>query len=388
MTAVRVREGDCLEVMRQMAVEGVRVDALVSDTPYHLKSIVARFGKTSLDDDTQTSQRARDKSDPSARLTRGFMGQSWDGGDVSQRVEVWRAAYRLLKPGGWLLAMSATRTQHRMVCAIEDAGFEVRDLIGWMYAQGFAPNKPARDGEGVRLKPAWEPISVSRKPLGEPTVQANLDRYGVGALRVQDCRVEGGNRTVAFNRLPAGQGRRIWGEDDANERRGTQAAPKDYEGRFPANLILDGSDEVRALFPDSAGQQGDVRGTEPPMRNKVYGEFKSRPAAPKREEDDLSAARFFYCAKATKEERAFDHPTVKPLALMRYLVKLVTPPGGLVLDPFAGTGQTGAAAALEGRRAILIEKEAEYAAKLRERFPSGLGGGSERPRRRLDVLRA
>ena len=358
--------------MRQMAAEGVRVDALVSDTPYHLKSIVARFGKTSLDDDTQTSQRARDKSDPSARLTRGFMGQSWDGGDVSQRVEVWRAAYRLLKPGGWLLAMSATRTQHRMVCAIEDAGFEVRDMIGWMYAQGFAPNKPARAGEGVRLKPAWEPISVSRKPLGEPTVQANLDRYGVGALRIQDCRVEGERRTAAFNRLPVGQGRRIRGKDDANARRGTRAAPKDYEGRFPANLILDGSDEVRALFPDSNGPQGDVRGTEPP----------------KREEDDLSAARFFYCAKATKEERAFDHPTVKPLALMRYLVKLVTPPGGVVLDPFAGTGQTGAAAALEGRRAILIEKEAEYAAKLRERFPSGLGGGSERPRRRLDVLRA
>ena len=373
--------------MRQMAAEGVRVDALVSDTPYHLKSIVARFGKTSLDDDTQTSQRARDRSDPSARLTRGFMGQSWDGGDVSQRVEVWRAAYRLLKPGGWLLAMSATRTQHRMVCAIEDAGFEIRDLIGWMYAQGFAPNKPARAGEGVRLKPDWEPISVSRKPLGEPTVQANLDRYGVGALRVMDCRIPLTGKTDS--RL-GGNG--SWSTENAAKNvYGNFAGVRvgsSPDGRFPANLILDGSDEVRALFPDSAGQQGDVRGTEPPMRNKVYGEFKSRPAAPKREEDDLSAARFFYCAKATKEERAFDHPTVKPLALMRYLVKLVTPPGGIVLDPFAGTGQTGAAAALEGRRAILIEKEAEYAAKLRERFPSGLGGGSERPRRRLDVLRA
>ena len=159
--------------MRQMAAEGVRVDALVSDTPYHLKSIVARFGKTSLDDDTQTSQRARDRSDPSARLTRGFMGQSWDGGDVSQRVEVWRAAYRLLKPGGWLLAMSATRTQHRMVCAIEDAGFEIRDLLGWMYGQGFAKNKTMRNGEAVGLKPAWEPICVARKPLGEATVLAS-----------------------------------------------------------------------------------------------------------------------------------------------------------------------------------------------------------------------
>ena len=351
-----------------MAVEGVRFDALVSDTPYFLTSIVTRFGKTHLDDDTETSRRARDKSDPSARLTRGFMGCGWDD-DVAQRVEVWRAAYRLLKPGAWLLAMSGTRTQHRMVCAIEDAGFEIRDMIGWMYGQGFSPNRPMRAGEGVRLKPAWEPICVARKPLGEKTVQANLDRYGVGALRLQDCRVGDGRRTEAFTRLPAGQGRRMWGQDDAEGRRGTQAVPKDCAGRFPANLILDGSDEVRALFPDSAGQQGDVRGTEPPPRNKVYGKFEGHPPAARREEDDLSAARFFYAAKATRAERAFDHPTVKPIALMRYLVRLVTPPGGLVLDPFAGTGQTGAAALLEGRRAVLIEKDPGYAKGLRERFP-------------------
>lgn len=366
--------------MRQMAVEGVRVDALVSDTPYHLTSIVQRFGG-------KASAAAKGGDGSFSRLSRGFMGKQWDGGDIAQNVEVWRAAYRLVKPGGYLLAMSATRTQHRMVCAIEDAGFEIRDLIGWMYGQGFAKNPAMRNGEAVGLKPAWEPICVARRPLGEATVQANLDRYGTGALRVMDCRIPLTGKTDS--RL-GGNG--SWSTENAAKNvYGNFAGVRvgsSPDGRFPANLILDGSDCVRALFPDSAGQQGDVTGAEPPPRNKVYGKFTGRSPAPRREEDDLSAARFFYCAKATKEERAFDHPTVKPLALMRYLVKLVTPPGGLVLDPFAGTGQTGAAAALEGRWAILIEKEAEYAAKLRERFPSGLGGGSERPRRRLDVLRA
>lgn len=320
-----------------MALEGVRVDALISDTPYHLKSIVARFGRTSESDENGTGQRARGRSDAAARLSRGFMGREWDGGDVAQSVAVWRAAYRILKPGGYVLAMSATRTQHRMVSAIEDAGFEIRDLIGWLFAQGFVPNKPLRDGENVRVAPAWEPICIARKPLGEKNVQANLDRHGVGALRVQDCRIGDEVRVAAFNSLDPTHNNNFANPAIREQRLGTQSAPQEYVGRFPKNIILDGSDVVRALFPG-------------------------------RDEDDLSAARFFFCAKATTAERAFDHPTIKPAALMRYLVKLVTRPGAVVLDPFAGTGQTGHAALLEGRRAILIEKEPDYAAGLRARF--------------------
>ena len=326
----RVYEGDCLDVMRQLAREGVRVDSLVSDTPYHLKSITARFGGRNA----APAQHGRDGA--FGRLSRGFMGREWDGGTVSQNPEVWSAAYRLLRPGGWLLAMSATRTQHRMVCAIEDAGFEIRDMIGWMYGQGWAKNRVLPGRQSVGLTPAWEPICVARKPLGEKTVLANIARHGVGALNVGECW--------------------IYGDDP--------------EGRFPKNLIIDGSNVVRALFPDSKGQQGDGRGTEPSelTPNGIYGRYAERLPAARRIEEDPSAARFFYCAKATAAERAFSHPTVKPVALMRYLVRLVTPVGGITLDPFAGTGQTGHAALLEGRHAILIEKEPEYAEGLRRRF--------------------
>lgn len=372
---LRIYEGDCLAVMRDLARAGLRADALVSDAPYHLTSIVQRFGKGALDDDTQTSRRMRDRSDGAARLSRGFMGREWDGGDVAQSVEVWRAAYRLLKPGGFLFAMSATRTQHRMVCAIEDAGFEIRDQIGWIYAQGFVPNKPLRDGENVRLAPAWEPICVARKPLGDRlTVQANLDRYGVGAFRVQDCRVptdddlNGGAYSLDSGRGGFGDATGVFG---AGRSAGRAFVPP--KGRFPKNLIIDGSDVVRELFPDSRGQSGDVRGDEPSSPTKtVYGKFNGRVACRRREESDPSAARFFYCAKATREERAFEHPTVKPVALMRYLVRLAVRPGAIVLDPFAGTGQTGHAALLEGRQAVLIEKEPDYAANLRERFSGRL----------------
>lgn len=320
---LQIREGDCLDVMRRLALSGVRVDALVSDTPYHLTSIVKRFGG-------KNSAAAKGGDGSFSRLSRGFMGREWDGGDIAQNVEVWRAAYRLLKPGGWLLAMSATRTQHRMVCAIEDAGFEIRDLIGWMYGQGFSKNRRIMGRWSVGLKPAWEPICVARKPLGEKTVEANLLRWGVGALNIGDCRVEATGESRA--RVDeASADRRYADRGSTNFAMLPGVRGGDPEGRFPSNIIVDDSDAVRALFPGET-------------------------------------ARFFYCAKATADERAFDHPTVKPTALMRYLVRLVTVPGATVLDPFAGTGQTGHAALLEGRRAILIEKEPDYAEGLRRRF--------------------
>jgi site-specific DNA-methyltransferase (adenine-specific) len=365
-----IYSGDCLDVLRTLPADSV--DAIVTDPPYGLS----------------------------------FMGKRWDYDVPSE--EIWRECLRVLKPGGHLLAFAGTRTQHRMAVRIEDAGFEIRDLIAWVYGSGFpksldvskaidkaagaerevvgmrkreggpagmtqaagwnagpmsndnstvAITAPATDaarqwaGWGTALKPALEPITVARKPL-IGTVAENVLAHGTGALNVDGCRVEGAPPSVpqpVFN-SPTG---RTYGMKTGEGRNGemSQAA-----GRWPANLIHDGSEEVVGLLND--------------------------------------AARFFYCAKASKADRdegcegmeararkAYSgpvtsdprmtheqqrlpsrnhHPTVKPTDLMRYLCRLVTPPGGTVLDPFMGSGSTGKAAMLEGFGFIGIERDPEY----------------------------
>jgi DNA modification methylase len=225
------------------------------------------------------------------------------------------------------------------------------------------------EGWGTALKPAWEPIILARKPV-EGTIADNVLKHGVGGINVDACRVE-----------PTGESRERIGEKSQDRRYteegSTNFAAKpgirggDPAGRFPANLIHDGSDEVVLHFPDSAGQQGDVKGTEKSHtgdeNTNCYGEYGRVPFA--KRSDTGSAARFFYSAKATKADRAGSkHPTVKPVALISYLVRLVTPVGGTVLDPFAGSGTTGQAALDEGFKAVLIEREAEYAEDIRNRF--------------------
>jgi len=274
-----------------------------------------------------------------------FMGKSWDYKvpSVAQCLEI----YRALKPGAYLLAFGGPRTYHRIVCNIEDAGFEIRDQISWVFGSGF-PKSSNQKGEwkgwGSGLKPAHEPICVARKPL-IGTIPKNLSIYGTGALNIEGCKI---------------------GESN---------------GRWPANLIHDGSDEVLSLFPESPGQLAPV-GPENGLRNSVncYGNYGARDRFEPREDLDKSAARFFYSAKASRKDRnegcehmapgklnwssgeknpgSFqsdktdrtspnNHPTVKPTALMRYLVRLVTRPGGHVLDPFCGSGSTGKACMLE-----------------------------------------
>jgi site-specific DNA-methyltransferase (adenine-specific) len=287
----------------------------------------------------------------------GFMGKEWDHGVPG--VEFWEAALRVAKPGAHLVAFGGARTFHRLACAIEDAGWEVRDTLGWLYGSGFPKNHNA-------LKPAWEPIILARKPpFG--SVAGNIQRLGTGGLNVEDCRVpiDAGDaaaiekQVVGFNqtRSIGGSGKYQGG---AVIDRGAYSAAS---GRWPANIVHDGSDEVTAGMG--------------------------------------SAARFFYCAKASKADRdegceglpqtiqqsvahgdkrhgtlpytnepremkprprGNHHPTVKPTALMRWLVRLVTPRGGLVLDPFTGSGSTGKAAMLEGMRFVGAELNPEYAA--------------------------
>jgi site-specific DNA-methyltransferase (adenine-specific) len=357
--------GDCLSILPTLAKNSI--DACVTDPPYHLISIVKRFGG----DGAAPAQFGKDGA--YARASAGFMGKQWDGGDIAFRPEVWREVYRVLKPGAHLLAFGGTRTYHRLACAIEDAGFEIRDQLAWVYGQGF-PKSRNLDGDwsgwGTALKPAWEPIVLARKPL-VGTVAENVLKHGTGALNIDGTRIEA---TESIERL-SGINDNVYGADNRRSMiRGSNL------GRWPANLIHDGSEEVLAGFPDSnsgsaSGYNWDDSVNDNPAH--VSKNIKSGVHFG----DSGSAARFFYTAKADKDERlGSKHPTVKPLDLMQYLVRLVCPKGGTVLDPFSGTGTTGEAAFREGMRAILIEREAEYQADIRRRMALVLSGPDERAR--------
>jgi site-specific DNA-methyltransferase (adenine-specific) len=319
--------GDCLAVLPELDP----VDAVVTDPPYHL---------------VDSHSRAARPGTPMQRLARGFMGKAWDGNDIAFRPETWAVVASAIRPGGFLLAFGGTRTQHRMVCAIEDAGFVVQDTIAWLYGTGFPKNK-------ALLKPAFEPIVVAYKPGGPRTLQVDECRVGV-----DDTRRHGSG----------GFGRNFMDDD--------WVAPLvshngSASGRWPANVIHDGSDEVMEAFA-AFGQRKAAPHGPGVVTPGMFGIKAGHPGFG----DSGTAARFFYCAKAGKADRAGSkHPTVKPIALIRYLVKLVCPPGGTLLDPFAGSGTTGAAALAEGRRVVLIEREAEYVADIRRRLARRRPGG-------------
>lgn len=368
--------GDSRDILRTLP--DASIHSVVCDPPYALVSIGKRFGKPGA----APQQHGRDGL--YARAAAGFMGQAWDTGETAFSAEFWGDVLRVLKPGGHLVAFSGTRTYHRMVVAIEDAGFEIRDQLGWVYGSGF-PKSHNQSGEwqgwGTALKPAWEPIVLARSPLGS-TVAGNLHAHGTGALNISGCRVGEEVRYAAFTSLAPCSGNRLGDAETAGARRGTQGAAKEYVGRWPANLLHDGSAEVLAAFPDAPGQQGVVTGEEPssPFAN-VYGDMHSRAGRAEPRRDSGSAARFFYSAKADADDRiGSKHPTVKPVDLMRWLCRLVTPPGGTVLDPFAGTGTTGEAAWREGFSAVLAEREPEYREDIRRRMSLCLAGPDERKR--------
>jgi site-specific DNA-methyltransferase (adenine-specific) len=389
-----LHNADCLEFMRGLPDN--HVDAIVTDPPYEL----------------------------------GFMGKSWDRSGIANSVEMWSEALRILKPGGHLLAFSGSRTYHRMTCAIEDAGFEVRDQIMWVYGSGFpksldvskaidkaagakrevvgsykrgmamlpgnegadnwrenytgevaisTPATPAArqwQGWGTALKPAHEPICVARKPL-EGTVAENVMTWGTGAVNVDGCRVGTEDMSAQWGRS--------WNQDGSfgNGKRASQGKQVQL-GRWPANLIHDGSEEVVGLFPSNAGGRNpkghrnlsgertkydyDIGEFHPNDSKYLFNGLRVKIGVGYT--DTGSAARFFYCAKASKADRgdANSHPTVKPTELMRYLCMLVTPPGGLVFDPFTGSGSTGKAAVLEGFRFLGCDMTPEYVDIARARI--------------------
>jgi site-specific DNA-methyltransferase (adenine-specific) len=373
---VEVEQGDMRRVLAKMIEAGRTVHAVVTDPPYHLQSIVKRFGGASKDDDTKTSHDARTKSHGYARLSRGFMGKQWDGGDVAFDPETWRLVFHVLPPGGHVLAFASTRNYHRMATAIEDAGFEIRDQVAWLYGSGFPKSHNVADGIrkrhpdadpstaegwGTAIKPAFEPICVARKPV-EGTVAANFLKYGTGALNTLACGIPSDGRPLIEKRIGEADtvGHQIFGEglSPGSRHAGTTSAD-----RWPANVVHDGSREVSDLLPDAGGGVG-VRGgraSDSGWGFKGTGESVGLG-------DSGSAARFFYCAKASEADRLeSEHATVKPVALMRWLVRLVTPPGGWVLDPFAGSGTTAMACLAEGFNCIAVEREASHVADIRRR---------------------
>jgi site-specific DNA-methyltransferase (adenine-specific) len=361
--SVRILIGDCAQRMRDLPDN--RVDSVVCDPPYHLTSIVKRFG-------AENAAPAKvGKTGAYARASKGFMGQTWDGGDVAFRPETWAEALRVLKPGGHLVAFSGTRTYHRMAVAIEDAGFEIRDQLAWAYGSGFPKSHDAGDGWGTALKPAWEPIALCRKPL-IGTVAANVLKHGTGAINVDGCRIEGeGNKT--FERDAGDRSREQY-------RTGTTvgAAKPTELGRWPANIIHDGSDEVLAGFPNEAGgrdKREGGQGSRPGGFANIGADSGCNEPNGRLYGDEGSAARFFYCAKATTEERGEgnNHPTVKPVSLMRWLCRLVTPKGGTVLDPFMGSGSTALACDAEQFNFIGCELSPEYAAIAETRIRNAAG---------------
>lgn len=315
MTQLKLIHGDCLEELDW--IPNNSIDSIVTDPPYGLS----------------------------------FMGKKWDC-DVPS-VDIWRECLRVLKPGGHVLSFAGTRTYHRMAVAIEDAGFEIRDQIGWVYGSGF-PKSHNGEWGGTALKPAWEPIVLARKPL-IGTVEKNFEQHGTGGLNIDGCRVGDDVRynPPAHNKV-GGNSYNMSVVGMPPDASGTTVA-----GRWPANLIHDGSDEVVSVFPSAQGQQG---ATGKRKQGAVYGTVDEGIAGIQPRGDTGSAARFFYCAKASKADRGDvnTHPTVKPTDLMRYLCRLITPSGGIVFDPFMGSGSTGKAALAEGFRFIGIEREAAY----------------------------
>jgi site-specific DNA-methyltransferase (adenine-specific) len=394
---------DCRVAMA--AMDENSVDAIVCDPPYGLTQGNRKTPAPHRPESPYGRSRMGVNGDtlaiPKVSTAGGFMGMGWDHGVPG--VEFWVEALRVAKPGAYLLAFGGTRTHHRLMVAIEDAGWEVRDVVMWVYGSGFPKSHNGVWG-GTALKPAWEPIIVARKPL-IGTVAENVRAHGTGGLNIDGCRVPVDVDADAAQIRTMQRGQRT--EDTSGQEWGLSKNGGDVpqvirpDGRWPANLIHDGSEEVLAAFPNAKGQLAPSVEDGEPQGNSIYSSMnRGGPHHIPRDELDKSAARFFYCAKASKSDRdegcdtmpdrvlamsnqakaeqargnlnvadsgmntgkvrKNSHPTVKPTALMQYLCRLVTPPGGTILDPFMGSGSTGKAALKEGFKFVGIELDEEH----------------------------
>lgn len=413
--------GDCLEELATLDADSV--DSVVSDPPYGLEFMGQdwdSFG--SVVESPKDAGGFQDGSGGNAySRSRIRVGYQKPAAYQQFMTQVAEALLRVMKPGAYGLMFGGTRTYHRVTCALEDAGFEIRDCLGWLYGSGFPKSSNQKGdwaGWGTALKPAWEPVVLFRKP-SRLTVPRNLERHGVGALNVDGCRVGKEPRiNDPAGNVPGGNSLMLSVSGMPRD-----ATPKPCFGRWPANILHDGSDEVLAVFPESKSGSRKTGVHVAAGGSGVYGDYHEA-ELPALAASSGSASRFFYCAKASKADRdeglgedfqeaevrggggrveqgyeeAGDlaraagaygalkaakrntHPTVKPTALMRYLCRLVTPPGGLVLDPFTGSGSTGKAAVLEGLQFLGIEKNPEYVRIAEARVQAARMVESEEPR--------
>ena len=433
---MRLHNGDCLNVLKMMIEDEVFVDSIVTDPPYHLTSIVERFGK----DNSAPAQYGTDGA--FKRASTGFMGKEWDGGDIAFRQETWELCLKVLKPGGHLLAFSASRNYHRMAVAIEDAGFEIRDQIMWLYGSGFPKSmnigkaldkklgneresfgtklKKAGDmrggnyvkggdyksieieitkgnteweGWGTALKPAHEPLVLARKPLSEKSVVDNVLKHRTGGINIDECRVEGNDakypdtnpdfrdqgrqskENMGIDKLSFGQTENVKRKKVVRKSRsddsvfnngnssfraeGTLYADADPRGRFPSNVMHDGSDSIKELFEDKSRYFYCAK-TSKAERNQGLDNFIKKNKVFNGQSPNASKDMKGVEQKFTTKPSANIHPTVKPIKLMKYLCRLITPKGGTILDPFMGSGSTGMAAKEENFEFVGIEKEEEY----------------------------
>lgn len=428
MNSENVVCSDCLEYMQTMPENSV--DSIVTDPPYGLSFMNKEWDSFGTDTRQPGDEHYWVPDNPYGR-SKARYGWNQDKSKLASSnrafqesmTPIFTEALRVAKPGAHLLCFGGTRTFHRMACAIEDAGWELRDCIMWVYGSGFPKSMDVAkaidkstgyvgevigertvdvgmqgghmhagrksqqqqqqvrslsdqakkwEGWGTCLKPAWEPIIVARKPL-DGTVASNVLTWGVGAMNIDACRVAIEQDDDVFAKNPhtrsKGKNSGIYGAYGAAESNWNGA-----KGRFPANLVHDGSQMVLDLFPDTGRSSGGgmhTRGTAGEEATNTYGTYTGGVAIKSVGMGDSgSAARFFYCAKASKKDRGEgnNHPTVKPVALMEWLVTLVTPQGGVVLDPFAGSGTTLVACERLGFDSIGIEREPEYVEIIKRRL--------------------
>lgn len=409
---VTLHAGNCLDVIRELPDSSV--DAVVTDPPYGLANTTPNQVADTI---VRWVNGDRDYIPSGA----GFMGKAWDA--FVPPVAVWDECLRVLKPGGHVLAFAGSRTHDLMTLGIRLAGFDIRDGVAWLYGSGFPKSldvskainatqrhggansvslrraamgddyRPSgaqgnRDGYGgaaragdghfsgeltedaeqwqgwgTALKPAFEPIVVGRKPLGEKSVAANVLTHGTGALNIDACRIDGGARPLIISKSEESTG--ILG----NGLNGSSHGGETTAGRWPANVILD---ESQAAELDKQSGPAGSNSTTPGSDGASLAFGARKGGATHDTRADGGASRFFYVAKADASERVrvdgIAHPTVKPLDLMRWLVRLVTPPGGTVLEPFAGSGTTVEACLLEGFHCIAIEREADYLPLIQQRI--------------------
>ena len=405
---MRLHNGDCLNILKMMIEDEVFVDSIVTDPPYEL----------------------------------GFMGRSWDSTGIAFQKETWELCFKVLKPGGHLLAFSGSRTYHRMAVAIEDAGFEIRDQVMWLYGSGFPKSmnvgkaldkklgneresfgtklKKAGDmrggnyvkggdyksieieitkgnteweGWGTALKPAHEPLVLARKPLSEKSVVDNVLKHRTGGINIDECRVEGNDakypdtnpdfrdqgrqskENIGIDKLSFGQTENVkrkkvvrksrdengvWTNDNSGMKaEGSEYADADPRGRFPSNVMHDGSGSIKELFEDKSKYFYCAK-TSKAERNQGLDNFIKKNKVFNGQSPNASKDMKGVEQKFTTKPSANIHPTVKPIKLMKYLCRLITPKGGTVLDPFMGSGSTGMAAKEENFEFVGIEKEEEY----------------------------